>query len=409
MHLHNFCSKGGLRIFSHKAGAIYLRLSREDRTGAESESIANQRSLLLQYAQAHHISVRYEFADDGITGTTQNRKSLQRMYRAIEDGYIGTVLVKDLSRLSRNFIHTGSLIEEWFPQKGVRLISVDDGIDTGLVSPSNDIFAIRAVLDDWYARDISRKVRAAIYAKQHAGFCTSASLPFGYYRNDRMILIHSSHALIVQSVFQQYEAGDSCCEIAKYLKSRTDTSNLRKWSDTAVRRMLMNTAYIGRFLLHKTEKSSYKSNRRNYLPASAYITYPIPPIISDQQFYHVQEMLKLHGYRVYPKHFLAGSVFCAVCGAPMHVSGTGDSGRAICSTRKRFQACNAPSVCCAELLDAVRQVCRDDGIPESETAVRRVLSCIRVSPEIITICLKYRAPKYTTHMYTIGSAHETYE
>ena len=173
----------------HKAGAIYLRLSREDRRGAESESIANQRSLLLQYAQAHHISVAYEFADDGITGTSQNRKSLQKMYRAIEDGLIGTVLVKDLSRLSRNYIHTGKLVEEWFPQNGVRLISVDDGVDTGMISPSNDIFAIRAVMDDWYARDISRKVRAALYAKQHAGFCTSASLPFGYYRNNQQIIV----------------------------------------------------------------------------------------------------------------------------------------------------------------------------------------------------------------------------
>ena len=344
----------------HKAGAIYLRLSREDRRGAESESIANQRSLLLQYAQAHHISVAYEFADDGITGTSQNRKSLQKMYRAIEDGLIGTVLVKDLSRLSRNFIHTGKLVEEWFPQNGVRLISV------------------RAVMDDWYARDISRKVRAALYAKQHAGFCTSASLPFGYYRNNQQIIVDDLQAEIVKSVYQKYEAGASFCEITRYLKCRPDSADQRKWSDTSVRRILMNSAYTGAFLLHKTEKSSYKSNHRIRLPESEYITYPVPPIISEQQFQHVQKMISLHAHTAYPKHFLAGSIFCAVCGAPMHISGTGERGRVICSSRKRFQSCDAPSVRCSELLDAFRRVCRKDGIPETESVMRRVLSCIRV-------------------------------
>ena len=93
-----------------KHGAIYLRLSKDDNGKNESESIANQRHLLLQYAETNAIPVRFEFSDDGITGTTQNRRGLQNMYRAIEDGLIDTVLVKDLSRLSRNFIHTGEFL-----------------------------------------------------------------------------------------------------------------------------------------------------------------------------------------------------------------------------------------------------------------------------------------------------------
>lgn len=366
-----------------KKGAIYLRLSREDGKETESESISNQRRLLLQFAQTHGIPIHYEFIDEGISGTTQNRKSLQKMYRAIEDGYIGTVLVKDLSRLSRNFIHTGELVEEWFPKHGVRLISVADGVDTSIVSPSNDIFAIRAVMDDWYARDISRKVRAAIRTKQRAGFCTCATLPFGYYRNEDEILIHAEQAEIVRRIFEDYVSGLSCREIANRLA----------WNDATVRRILMNPAYAGRLLLHKTEKYNYKSNRRIRLPESEYISFPVKPIISEQQFAQVQQMLAANGHRIYQKHALAGLVYCAVCGSQMHISGNAADGRAICSMRKRFGTCFAPSVKCSVLTDAVKKVLNEDGVHEGERNYHRYLSCIRVSPEHITICLKYRIQK----------------
>ena len=168
---------------SKMQAALYMRLSREESLqDAEPDSIVSQRLLLMQYAQMHGIKVVAEYADSGVSGTKWERCGLQELLRMIEEGGINTVLVKDLSRLSRDYLQTGTLLESWFPMHGVRLIAVNDGVDTGAHSSANDYSPIRAVMDDWYARDISRKVRAAIYARQTAGICTAASLPYGYIR-----------------------------------------------------------------------------------------------------------------------------------------------------------------------------------------------------------------------------------
>lgn len=373
-----------------KYGAIYLRLSKDDNGKNESESIANQRHLLLQYAETNAIPIRFEFSDDGITGTTQNRRGLQSMYRAIEDGLIDTVLVKDLSRLSRNFIHTGELIEEWFPSHKVRLISVDDGIDTAFTSPSNDIFAIRAVLDDWYARDISRKVRAAIYAKQKAGFCTIANLPFGYQRRGTEITTNHSQAEIVKRIYHAYLSGSSVCQIMRDLNHNGITD--RKWSDSAVRRILINPVYTGRLYQHTTEKASYKSSRRIRLLSEKAILFPVPRIIPDDQFTLVSEIMQKRHHVKQAGHWLCGKVFCAVCGANMHVSGDEKNGRIICSTRKRFHTCTAPSVLRKELLRIITDILIQDGIPVREPICRKLISAIRIGPEHITVCVRYRQP-----------------
>lgn len=389
----------GARMELIKYGAIYLRLSRDDNNRNESESIANQRRLLMQYAAVNQIPVRYEFLDDGITGTTQNRKGLQQMFQAIEDGRIDTVLVKDLSRLSRNYIHTGTLIEEWFPAHGIRLISVDDGIDTARSSASNDLFAIRAVIDDWYARDISRKVRAAIYAKQNAGFCTAAHLPFGYEKREDAICVQNQHAQIIKSIFQQYCSGASICKIAGRLRAVKESE--RKWSDTAVRRILNNPAYIGNLYLHTSEKASYKCNRRIPVPYEKAILYPVPRIISDELFYEVKDKLSDKRRRREPPHWLTGKVFCACCGAKMHISGT-EGGRIICSTRKRFQTCRAPSILRKELLDNISEVLRQDGIPFQDSLCRRIIHTIRISPDCITICVTYKKRENMTNTVDSG-------
>ena len=176
---------------SEVRAALYMRLSRDDGQRLdESESITSQRLMLMQYAEHHGFPVIAAFSDDGQSGTQWYRSGLQDLLRTIEDGLVNTVLVKDLSRLSRDYLRTGVLLEHWFPAHGVRLIAVNDGVDTAHPSAGNDYSPIRAVMDDWYARDISRKVRAAIYARQDAGICTAASLPFGYYRTDGRIDKH---------------------------------------------------------------------------------------------------------------------------------------------------------------------------------------------------------------------------
>ena len=375
---------------NEKSGAIYLRLSRDDRHSAESESISNQRRLLLQYASDHGIPVAFEFSDDGISGTTQNRSGLRGLCQAVEEGWIDTVLIKDLSRLSRNYIYTGELVEQWFPQHSVRLISVEDHVDTGMVSPANDVFAIRAVMDDWYARDISRKVRAAIYAKQRAGFCTSAALPYGYFRSEGKILPDAEKVEVIRHLFALYEAEQSCYRTAMHLNTVRFAATERKWNDTSVRRILKNTAYIGKLLLHVTEKASYKSTRKIRLPDHAAVIYPVPPVISADQFQRVQCLLRQHAHHPNPKHWLAGLVFCTVCGGNMTVSDDRYGGRLICSTRKRFGTCRAPSMQIAELMRMIGMVLSQNRLPADSAACRRLISAVRIAPESATIILRCR-------------------
>ena len=151
--------------------ALYLRLSQEDgERWGESQSISNQRIFLTQYCQANGFTVAECYIDDGYTGTNFNRPGFQRLLRDIERGKIKTVITKDLSRLGRDYIETGRYVECYFPEKGIRYIAVNDGVDTGKEeSAGNDMSAFKAVFNDFYARDVSRKVRSALTAKRRAG------------------------------------------------------------------------------------------------------------------------------------------------------------------------------------------------------------------------------------------------
>lgn len=378
-----------------KKGAIYLRLSRDDSIGTESESITSQRLFLLQYAERNHIEIGYEFADDGISGTNFQRRALKNLLHAIESGCIDTVLVKDLSRLSRDYIRTGELLEKWFPEHGVRLIAVSDGVDTGVQSASNDFFPIRAVMDDWYARDISRKVRSALYARQRAGICTAANLPYGYERAGDTVRPCIQNAETVRAIYQAYTDGASCCAIAAALNA-ANTAPVSKsasgWNDVTVRRILCNPAYIGQLMLHKTEKRSYKSVQKRYLPASEHIVYRVPPLISDAMFMQAQQRMKASAHKAKPKDWLSGIVACAVCGGRMYSIGSGTSARLICSSRKRRKLCTNPSLKRDTLIQMIHSALNADGISVSHDALPALIRHIAVSQETVLFRMKYKNP-----------------
>lgn len=382
-----------------KKGAIYLRLSRDDNIGTESESITSQRLFLLQYAEKNRIEIAYEFTDDGLSGTNWQRQALQQLLKAIESGQIDTVLVKDLSRLSRDYIRTGELLEKWFPEHGVRLIAVNDGVDTGRQSASNDFFPIRAVMDDWYARDISRKVRAAIYARQKAGICTAANLPYGYVRSGNDIQICSPQAEVVQRIYHEYANGASCCTIASALNSDcipTIRSHTSGWSDATIRRILCNPAYIGRLILHKTEKTSYKSTKKQYLPATENIVYPVPVVIPEPLFWQVQRRMKSAAHKPQPKDFLSGAATCALCGSRMYCTGSGTAARLICSTRKHQQCCQNPSIRRDTLIALMQSALNADGIAANFALLPSLIEHISISKEAVLLHVKYRNPHIQT-------------
>ena len=148
---------------------MYIRLSREDGDKQESESIGNQRKILQRYVKENNLELIKEYIDDGVSGTTFNRPGFNELLQDIENKSINMVITKDLSRLGRDYIKTGEYIENYFPQKNIRYVAITDGIDTYIDSTSNDITPFKAIMNDMYAKDISKKIRSVYKEKQKQG------------------------------------------------------------------------------------------------------------------------------------------------------------------------------------------------------------------------------------------------
>ncbi len=148
---------------------MYIRLSREDGENKESESIGNQRKILQRYIKDNNLTLIKEYIDDGVSGTTFNRPGFNELLQDIENKSINMVITKDLSRLGRDYIKTGEYIENYFPEKNIRYVAITDGIDTYIDSTNNDITPFKAIMNDMYAKDISKKIRSVYKEKQKQG------------------------------------------------------------------------------------------------------------------------------------------------------------------------------------------------------------------------------------------------
>ena len=148
---------------------MYIRLSREDGDKQESESISNQRKILQRYIKENNLTLIKEYIDDGVSGTTFNRPGFNELLQDIENKNINMVITKDLSRLGRDYIKTGEYIENYFPEKNIRYVAITDGIDTYIDSTNNDITPFKAIMNDMYAKDISKKIRSVYKEKQKQG------------------------------------------------------------------------------------------------------------------------------------------------------------------------------------------------------------------------------------------------
>ena len=182
--------------------AIYLRLSRDDGTEGESNSITSQKKLLTKIAREKGYTNILTFIDDGVSGTTMKRQGFQEMIAELEEGHIGAVFVKDLSRLGRNYIGVGRLTEEFFPDNDIRLVSVADNIDTA--DGEDDLAPIRNLFNEFYSRDISRKKRISNRVKGNAGVPLGYA-PYGYMNNPenpKFWVIDPEAAAIVRRIFE---------------------------------------------------------------------------------------------------------------------------------------------------------------------------------------------------------------
>ena len=261
--------------------ALYCRLSRDDNMDNESNSISNQKKILQKAAKDKGYTDTIFFVDDGITGTTMKRPGFQKMIAAIEAGYISAVFVKDLSRLGRNYIEVGKLTEEFFPLHDVRLVAVSDGVDSD--EGEDDFTPFKNIMNEYYAKDISKKRRIVNKMKGNAGIPLSPP-PYGYINNPddpRFWVVDPVAADVVRRIYRMALEGYGLAETAAalgadgivnptyYWRSKgtsrggsKSTLEPTKWGHTTIKKILTTQEYCGDVINFKSYSKSYKMKRR---------------------------------------------------------------------------------------------------------------------------------------------------
>lgn len=271
--------------------ALYLRLSKDDGRKKESESIENQREFLMDYCKKNGISEYRVFSDDGYSGLYFERPAFQEM---LKTPGLDTVITKDLSRLGRDYIKTGYYIENYFPMHGIRYIAVNDNIDT--FSNQDEMLGFRAVINDMYAKDISKKVRTALHTKMKTGKFIGSKAPFGYEKRDGMLCVNEKEARTVREIYRQFLFGESMCGIARNLtRQGVQAPGGELWNDVTIRNILQNPTYAGHLTQHRTERMSYKLKKRQILPSSEWFTVlkTHEGIVTDKVFHAVKNKLTI--------------------------------------------------------------------------------------------------------------------
>lgn len=308
---------------------LYLRLSKEDGDKAESESISNQRNILKRFCDENNLYSYKEYVDDGYTGLNFDRPAFKQLIKDIEDKKINMVVTKDLSRLGRDYSGVGMYTGKYFPEKNVRYIAMYDGIDT--IMDTDDMIGMRAVINDYYCRDASKKYRAMLYNKKKEGKYISTYAPYGYQKDPNRkghLIIEPIEGKIVKEIFKMYIGGMGTYQIAKKLNENnvqspaTKKKNINtitgKWSAEYIRRMLRKEVYVGDTVLGKTKKINYKVNKLINLPEEEWIrtNNTHEPLVSRSDFELVQRLLNNTKATKENKYdyLLRGVVKCKDCG-----------------------------------------------------------------------------------------------
>lgn len=327
-----------------KITALYCSLSQEDMQAGESESIQNQKLILQRYADEHHFFNTKFFVDDGFSGVSFEREGLQSMLREVEAGNVATVITKDLSRLGRNYLKTGELIEIIFPEYEVRYIAINDGVDTA--REDNEFTPLRNWFNEFYARDTSKKIRAVKQAKAQKGERVNGEVPYGYIAdpNDRNHLIPDPEtAHVVKQIFAMYVGGSRMCEIQDWLKEneiltvgelryrrtgstrhpRPQLNAWYNWPDKTIYDILSRKEYLGHTITGKTYKVSYKSKKTKKNPEEKQYFFPNTheALIDEETFDLAQKRIatKTRPTKVDEIDIFSGLLFCGDCGYKMYL------------------------------------------------------------------------------------------
>ena len=420
----------------------YCRLSKEHGALGVSDSIANQRKLIRAYVEKQpDMELVGEFFDDGYTGTNYDRPGFRSVLEAVERGRANCVIVKDLSRLGREYVETGKYLEQTFPELGVRFIAINDDVDSAGRSSGDDIIIpIKNIMNESYCRELSKKLRAQFRIQRSRGEFLGAFACFGYRKDpdDRHKLVVDGYAAeVVRSIFSLKLRGFSHDRIARFLndekvlppaeykrstglryQSGFEGARSSGWTAVAVGRILKNPVYIGTLVQGRRGTANYKLREMRWRDESDWVVveHNHPAIIEPAVFEIVQQQLSRDTRTppgcdtVLP---LAGVLFCPDCGAPMQRRGVNRAGRRyhyyVCSTYKKGLGCRSHSIGQAKLEGAVlhallaqievlaeldRLAGDMSGGPLAEARARRIDTMLARREEELERCENFRAKLY---------------
>lgn len=350
---------------NQKYTILYGRLSQEDERDGESNSIQNQRLMLEKYAADNGFENILFLSDDGYSGTNFDRPGWNEVMMLVENGKVATIIVKDMSRLGRNYLLVGHYTEMVFPSNGIRFIAINDSVDS--LYGDNDFTPFKNLFNDFYAKDTSKKIRAVKKAQAERGERVATRAPYGYKKDEndpkKKIVLDEDTAPIVQRIFNLCVGGKGPSQIAKLLKnekvltpgnyyysktgallSNVDVTRPYNWCQKTVAGILEDEVYLGHTISLKSTTVSYKNKKRIYRPESEQLRFENThePLVTKETWDIVQD-IRTHKRRranMAEQNMFSGLVHCADCGGTMvlHRAHTmvAVKNNFMCSTYKKF-------------------------------------------------------------------------
>ena len=359
---------------------VYCRLSQDDGLDGDSNSITNQKKILLDVVTRENLPNPILFVDDGFSGTNFDRPAISEALRLVENRQVSNFIVKDLSRLGRSYIKVGQLTEITFPSFDVRFIALNDGVDSNKPNETNSIFLpIKSLMDEMYAADTSKKIRAVVQAKAKAGERVTTNPPYGYLKdsnNPKNWIVDPVASEVVKRIFQEAKSGKSLSEIAKGLendkifkpdrhrieiglKSISSSPNVETlpyfWTRETLSAILGREEYLGHTVNLRTRTKSYKDKRKVDNPKENWLIFKnTHEAIIDQETFDIVRKMRNHKRsnqryknRAGHENLFAGIVFCGTCGrkhyfCPQEKNGLNHDHYKCSGYRKPIDGCENP-------------------------------------------------------------------
>lgn len=369
--------------------AIYMRLSRDDKETEESESISNQRSFIMDYVKENNLVVVDEYIDRNISGTTFDRPEFNRLIEDIEAKRVNMLITKDLSRLGREQGDSIYYIEKYFPEKSVRYVALNDGVDTYIDCVANEMVGFKSVMNEFYAKDISKKIKASLYTKKKQGKFLGGHAPYGYIKDPKdkyHLVIDPTASEVVKTIYKMFLDGNSLQKISRYLSNKKiprpsvhkkmDYKYSQKtkeiWDERTIDDILKNPNYTGDLVQCRRRKISHKSNKIIKLPKEHWIVVENThdAIIDKDTFENVQDIyeknrnLKFDSLNL----LLKGFIYCKECEHRVGINTSKDKKRhyTVCNHYRKYSKHNfcTPHTLRYETLEtevlrAIRNMCKE--------------------------------------------------